>query len=83
MVFCTEDLIFLGEIGPSEKTLPRKFSLANPKIPFWLRAGVIVQIFLPIRGRVNRASASETVDSGSVTGRVKSKTVKNWYSQLP
>ena len=31
-----------------------------------------------IKGRVNRVSAIETVNSGSITGRVKPKT-KNWY----
>ena len=29
------------------------------------------------------ASAVETVDSGSIPGRVKPKTIKIWYSQLP
>ena len=33
--------------------------------------------------RVDRASATEAVDSGSTPGPVKPKTIKNWYSQLP
>ena len=36
----------------------------------------------PISGRVDRASATEAVDSGSIPGRVKPKNYKNWYSQL-
>ena len=35
----------------------------------------------PMGGRVDRASAFKTVDSGSIPGRVKPKTTKNWYSQ--
>ena len=31
---------------------------------------------LPISGRVDRASATETVDSGSIPSRVKPKTIK-------
>ena len=34
---------------------------------------IIVQT---ISGRVDRASATETVDSGSIPGRVKPKTIK-------
>ena len=30
----------------------------------------------PISSRVNRASATETVDTGSIPGRVKPKTIK-------
>ena len=30
----------------------------------------------PISGRVDRASATETVDSGSIPGRVKPKTIQ-------
>ena len=30
----------------------------------------------PINGRVDRASATEAVDSGSIPGRVKPKTIK-------
>ena len=36
-----------------------------------------------ISGRVDGAFAYETVDSGSIPGRVKPKTSKNWYLQLP
>ena len=32
--------------------------------------------FLPISGQVNTASATETVDLGSIPGRVKPKTIK-------
>ena len=32
--------------------------------------------FKPISGRVNRASATETMDSGSITDRTKPKTIK-------
>ena len=35
-----------------------------------------------VSDRVNRVSATETVDSGLVTGRFKSG-YKNWYLQLP
>ena len=34
-------------------------------------------------GRVDGASATETVDLGSIPGRVKLKTRQNWYEQLP
>ena len=33
---------------------------------------------LQISGRVDRASATEVVDMGSIPGRVKPKTIKNW-----
>ena len=43
---------------------------------------------LSIGGRVNRASATKTVDSGSILGRVKPKTIKigiysfqTWHQQ--
>ena len=32
--------------------------------------------FKPISGRVDRASATEAVDSGSISGRVKPNTIK-------
>ena len=39
---------------------------------------------LPMSGQVDRASATETVDSGSIPNRVEPKTIKSdWYSQLP
>ena len=34
-------------------------------------------------GRVDRASATETVDSGSIPGRVKPKTIKVGIHKLP
>ena len=34
------------------------------------------EIELKLNGRVDRASAAETVDSGSIPGRVKLKTIK-------
>ena len=39
--------------------------------------------FIPNSGWIDKASATETVDSGSIPGRVKIKDYKNWYSQLP
>ena len=37
----------------------------------------------PISGRVDRASAAETVDSGSIPGRVKPKTIKIGILSFP
>ena len=37
---------------------------------------------LPISGQVDRASDTETIDSGSIPGRDTKKTKKTWYSQL-
>ena len=39
--------------------------------------------FKPISGRVDRATASETVDSGSIPGRVKPKTRKIGIPSFP
>ena len=36
-----------------------------------------------VGGRVNRASVTETVDSGSIPGRVKSKTIKIGICSFP
>ena len=33
----------------------------------------------PVSSRVDRASATEMVDSGSISGRVEPKNTKNWY----
>ena len=41
-----------------------------------LRLQIFNQINLLISGRVDRASATETVDSDSIPGRVESKTIK-------
>ena len=38
---------------------------------------------LPICGLVDRASATEAVDSGSIPGRVKSKTMKFGIHSFP
>ena len=38
---------------------------------------------LPISGRVDRASATEAVDSGSIPGRVKPKTIKIGIHSFP
>ena len=40
-----------------------------------------ILILEPINGWVTKASATQTVDSGSIPSRVKPET-KNWYSQL-
>ena len=40
-------------------------------------------IILPISDRVGRVSTTETVDSGSIRGGIKSKTIKKRFSQLP
>ena len=37
----------------------------------------------PIRGRVDRASATEAVDSGLIPGRVKPKTIKISIHSFP
>ena len=37
----------------------------------------------PISGRVDRASATETVDSGSIPGRVIPKTIKIGIHSFP
>ena len=37
----------------------------------------------PISGRVDRASATEMVDTGSIPGRVKSKTIKIGIHSFP
>ena len=37
----------------------------------------------PISGRVDRASATEAVDSGSIPGRVKPKTIKTGIHSFP
>ena len=39
--------------------------------------------FKPISVRVDRASASEKLESASIPGRIKTKDYKNWYLQLP
>ena len=38
---------------------------------------------LSYSGRVDRVSATETVESGSIPGPGITKDYKNWYSQLP
>ena len=38
---------------------------------------------LPISGRVDKASTAETVDSGSIPGQVKPKTLKNGIQSFP
>ena len=38
---------------------------------------------LPINGRVDRASATEAVDSGSIPDRVKPKTIKSGIYSFP
>ena len=37
----------------------------------------------PISGRVDRASATEAVDTGSIPGRVKPKTIKIGIHSFP
>ena len=39
--------------------------------------------FIPISGRVDRASATEAGDSGSIPGRVKPKTIKIGIHSFP
>ena len=36
---------------------------------------IMTIIFLPIKGRVDKASATETVYSASISGRIKPKTI--------
>ena len=43
----------------------------------------VSQINRSISSRVDRASATETVDSGSITGRVKLKTIKIDIQSFP
>ena len=40
-------------------------------------------LWLPISGRVDRAYATEAVDSGSIPGRVKPKTIKIGIHSFP
>ena len=49
-------------------------SVRNPKTSKWTQ---------PISGRVDRAYAAETVDLGSVPGRVKPKTIKIGIHSFP
>ena len=42
-----------------------------------------IQTDKPISGRVDRASATETIDSGSIPGRVKPKTIKIVIHSFP
>ena len=44
---------------------------------------IVIQSTKPISGRVNRASATETVDTGSIPGRVKSTTIKIGIHSFP
>ena len=39
--------------------------------------------FVPISGRVDRGSATEAVDTGSIPGRVKPKTIKIGIHSFP
>ena len=48
-----------------------------------LRFFAFLCLFIPIRGRVDRASATEAVDSGSIPGRVKPKTIKIGIHSFP
>ena len=43
----------------------------------------VCYIVQPISGRVDRASATETVDSGSIPGRVIPKTIKIGIHSFP
>ena len=49
--------------------------LRRDRLVFELAASLSVTLMKPIGGRVDRASATEAVDSGSIPGRVKSKTI--------
>ena len=42
-----------------------------------------IRQYLPFSGRVDRASATEAVDSGSIPGRVKPKTIKIGIHSFP
>ena len=44
---------------------------------------IVIQSTKPIRGRVDRASATETADSGSNPGLVKPKTMKIGIHSFP
>ena len=46
-------------------------------------SATLLQTPLPISGRVDRASAIEAVDSGSIPGRVKPKTIKIGIHSFP
>ena len=47
------------------------------------RISLVGVYFQPISGRVDRASATETVDSGSIPGRVIPKTIKIGIHSFP
>ena len=44
---------------------------------------MVMQSTLPISGRVDRASATEAVDSGAIPGRVKPKTTRISIHSFP
>ena len=44
---------------------------------------IFLRCLIPISGRVDRASATEAVDSGSIPGRVKPKTIKIGIHSFP
>ena len=46
-------------------------------------SGRVVEFTTPISGRVDRASATETVDSGSIPGWVIPKTIKIGIHSFP
>ena len=60
-------------IGVEEKTSAVNCFIKSPE-PFKLE---------PFSGRVDRASATEAVDSGSIPGRVKPKTIKIGIHSFP
>ena len=52
-------------------------------VPSRLGSLLYIEIILPFSGIVNRASATETIDSGLIPGRVKLKTKKIGIHWLP
>ena len=66
-----------ARIPPNRNATNKKNAAKNPCF-FTFRF-----LLKPISGRVDRASATEAVDSGSIPGRVKPKTIKIGIHNVP
>ena len=65
---------------PQTRNILYAFQMTNRTI----RQAVVVQVsFKPISGRMDRASATETDNLGSIPGRVKPKTIKLGIHSFP
>ena len=68
----------------NEHNIPHPWQCTVCGVPFTNKYVVIANSYriLPISGRVDKASATETVDLGSILSWGQIKDYKNWYSQL-